>query len=113
MTEFYSIECPFDGSQEPTPYRHLGIEAKVPKKCSGCQYNMEARCKLIKNRLLRLDYGFCGISGSKELISDSRAGRKIPKKCSTCQYLTNDDIYKLACYKDIEIWGAIPRGLDF
>jgi len=113
MTEFYEKECPIDGSQEPVSWGHLGIEAKVPEKCRACEFFFEGKCKQIRNRLVRLDYGFCGVEGSKELVEDSRAKRKIPKKCSECQFLKEHDVLGLVCSKDEEIWGEMPRGLDY
>lgn len=113
MKEFYENPCPFTGSQEPVPYGHLGLRASIPSKCKGCEFFFEGQCKKISNRLMRLDYGFCGIEGSKELVDDPRSRRKIPKKCSSCEFLKEHEIYGLVCTKDQELWGEVPRGLDY
>jgi hypothetical protein len=113
MPEFYEKECPFEGPQQPVSASHLASRFSIPKKCRGCQFYFEGSCKKITNRLLRLDYGFCGIEGSKELVSDPRAKRKIPLKCASCPFLKEHDILGLVCSKDQEIWGDAPRGLDY
>jgi len=113
MAEFYKKECPFDGSQKPVPAAHLTGAFSIPEKCDGCEFFFEGRCKKITNRLLRLDYGFCGIEGSKELVSDPRAKRKMPLKCVSCPFLKTHEILGLVCTKDQELWGDLPRGLDY
>ena len=111
--EIYKKECPFEGSQEPVPVGHLAASFSIPKKCKGCQFYFEGQCKLISKRLLRLDYGFCGIEGSKEMVSDPRSKYKIPKKCASCVFLKTDEVLGLVCSKDQEFWGDTPRGLDY
>lgn len=113
MSNFYKKECPFDGSQEPSPYPGQQSKLKIPNKCGGCQFFFEYHCRKIRNRLLRLDYGFCGIVGSKELVNFENSLRLVPLKCTTCQHLTRDSICGLACLKDRDKWGEIPRGLDY
>ena len=109
----YEIECDVEGSRTPAASGHLGLEFAVPQKCRGCRSNFEGQCRLITNRLVRLDYGFCGIEGSQELVDHPDAGRKIPAKCATCEYLSKRDVYKLVCTKDADVWGDVPRGLDY
>lgn len=113
MTEYYEKECPVTGPQTPVPFAHLVLRGSVPSKCSNCQYFFEGGCKKVTNRLLRLDYGFCGVEGSKKLVSHPKTSRRIPEKCSSCKYLAEDDLLKLLCGKDSEIWGDFPRGLDY
>ena len=113
MKEFYRKECPYEGSYAPIPFAHLGGRGAIPKKCGACQFFFEGACKKISNSLLRLDYGPCGISGSKALVSDERVYRKIPEKCHTCSFLAEARVYKLICTKDAAVWGDFPRGLDF
>jgi hypothetical protein len=113
MAEFYNKECPFEGSQKPIPRAHLRSRFSIPEKCDGCQFYFEGGCKKIANRRVRLDYGFCGIEGSKELVDDPRAKRRIPLKCVSCPFLKTVEIYGLVCTKDPDLWGDIPRGLDY
>ena len=113
MNEFYVKECPFDGPQNPVDKSNGVLNFAVPAKCDGCQYYFEASCRKITNRLLRLDYGFCGIEGSKKLVSFEAVSRKIPEKCKSCNFLKTDKLRKLICSKDADIWGDIPRGLDY
>ena len=109
----YQIECDVDGSREPTPDGHKSLRFAVPHKCHRCRHNFEGQCRIITNRLVRLDYGFCGIEGSQELVDHPDAGRKIPAKCASCEYLAQHDVYKLVCSKDSDVWGDVPRGLDY
>jgi len=111
--EIYIKECPFDKSQEPVAWSHMGCSGAIPAKCDGCKYFFEGSCKKIKNRLLRLDYGFCGIEGSKKLVEHPKVFRKIPEKCIVCEFLKEDKILKLVCVKDPNIWGNFSRGLDY
>jgi len=111
--EMYRPECPYTGPQTPVPSSHLTLRFSIPEKCDGCRFNFEGRCKLITNRLVRLDYGYCGIPGPTHLVPDPRARRKIPAKCSTCTFLGEDDIFRLVCRKDSDVWGDVPRGLDY
>ena len=113
MADFHTRECPVSGPQEPVPYNHVGLSGAIPKKCNGCEFHFEGECKKITNRLLRLDYGPCGIVGSKELVRHPKVFRGIPKKCSTCKHLAEDTIRKLICTKDPDIWGEFQRGLDY
>lgn len=113
MPEFYEKECPFEGSQRPVPTGHLGLRFSIPEKCNGCQFYFEGECSKISRRRLRLDYGFCGIDGSKELVSDPRSKSLIPKKCVSCAFLKEYEVIGLACSKDQEVWGDVPRGLDY
>ena len=113
VPDYYQKECPVEGSQEPVPAGHKGLLFKIPRKCRSCRFYFEGMCKQITNRRVRLDYGFCGIDGSKELVDDSRAKRRIPKKCSECRYLGEVEVHGLVCLKDKEIWGDIGRGLDY
>ena len=109
----YTNECPIAGDQSPAKARRGALEYSVPHKCMSCRNMHEARCKLVTNRLKRLDYGFCGIGGSRELVPHPAAGRPIPAKCSGCSYLEERPLYKLVCVKDAELWGFVPRGLDY
>lgn len=109
----YEKECPFEGDQSPAEVQSGPLRYARPAKCVGCVNFHEMRCKVITNRYLRLDYGFCGIEGSKELVDHPKAKRAIPAKCSTCQYLGEKPLYGLVCTKDEEAWGDIPRGLDY
>ena len=109
----YAIECPFAGSQKPHRTGHLVLEFSIPEKCLGCVNYHEGRCRIITNRLVRLHYGFCGIERSKELVSDPRAKRAVPKKCTTCSYFAERELYGVVCTKDSDIWGDVPRGLDY
>lgn len=113
MPEFYQSECPFEGPQDPDPRTHMGLHFSIPRKCGSCQFYFEGGCRKITNRLVRLDYGFCGIEGSKELVSDPRAKRRIPLKCQTCSFLKENEAYRLICTKDQELWGECGRGLDY
>lgn len=110
---FYTRECPVNGSFQPVPYRVQSFEGSVPNKCSTCRFLFEGGCRKVTHRLLRLDYGYCGIPGSKELVPHPKVFRGIPKKCSTCRFLKEDKIYKLVCSKDAEIFGDLRRGLDY
>lgn len=109
----YIKECPFDGDQSPVKVESSVLKFALPRKCIGCENLHEASCRVITNRLLRLDYGFCGIDGSKELVDDPRSKRPIPTKCVTCKYLKEKPLYGLVCSKDSDLWGDIPRGLDY
>lgn len=109
----YEMECPFDGDQSPANVSHLALRFAIPRKCVGCQNLHEARCKVVTNRLLRLDYGFCGISGSRELVAHPKSKRGIPSKCASCPNLGEKPLYGLVCTKDLEVWGDVPRGLDY
>lgn len=110
---FYLKECPYAGSQTPELASSGLFQYSVPKKCAACKNLHEARCKAISNRLLRLDYGFFGVEGSKELTSHSLAKRLIPLKCTSCNYLEQRPLRGLVCKKDEEIWGSVTRGLDY
>jgi hypothetical protein len=113
MPDFYQKECPIDGPQDPVPTGHMGSHFSIPRKCKGCRFYFEGGCRKITNRRVRLDYGFCGIEGSKELVSDPRAKRRIPLKCVTCPFLKEVEVFGLVCTKDQEVWGAKGRGLDY
>lgn len=112
-TRSNSNQCPVDGPQEPVPYGHKSLRGAIPAKCGGCRFFFEGMCRKISNRLLRLDYGDCGIEGSKELVDHPVTSRKIPWKCSQCEFLVEDANIKLVCGKDPEVWGDFPRGLDY
>lgn len=109
----YTKECPFGGDQSPVECKNGPLKYALPNKCLACKNRHEDRCKAVTNRYLRFDYGFCGIEGSKELVDHPKAKRRIPAKCSTCQYLGEKHLYGFVCTKDAEIWGDIPRGLDY
>ena len=110
--EFHIRECPVEGSQEPSAKKVL-LKAAIPKKCVNCRFRREDHCKKVTNRLLRFDYGDCGIEGSKELVEHPDAVRRIPLKCASCVFLEIHRFYGVTCGKDKEVWGDIPRGLDY
>jgi hypothetical protein len=109
----YVKECPYNGPQDPAVVSVGVLKYAVPRKCSTCVNLHEARCRVVTNRLLRLDYGFCGIEGSKDLVDYPDGNRQIPSKCSTCKFLAKKPLYGLVCTKDPEQWGDVPRGLDY
>jgi hypothetical protein len=113
MPDFYKKECPIDGPQDPVPSGHLSGTWSIPRKCDGCNFHFEGECGKITNRRVRLDYGFCGIDGPKDLVDDPRAKRRIPRKCATCPFLETIEVYGLICGKDKEMWGQRGRGLDY
>ena len=108
----YLKECPFDGPQDPVATGNLTLRFSIPRKCSTCAFYFEGGCKKVTNRLVRLDFGFCGIEGSKELVKHGATGKLIPQKCNECRYLIKHNFLGLCCGKDREIWGDLPRGLD-
>jgi hypothetical protein len=109
----YVKECPIVGPQSPRVTSKGVLKYSLPEKCTSCDFLHEARCSKVRNRLVRLDYGPCGVEGSKELIEHSKASRLIPQKCVSCKFLSEKALYGLVCVKDSELWGDVPRGLDF
>lgn len=111
--EIYQPECPYSGPQDPLYASHLGIDFSIPRKCADCEFNLEGQCKLMTNRLARMDYGYCGIKGAVHLVEDPRARRRIPHKCVKCPHLGTHSLIRLICTKDRDTWGELGRGLDY
>ena len=121
MHRHYFPSCPVEGPILPAvPFSHLGIRGAVPQKCSKCKLLFEGECVRYMNdvgHFLHLDHGPCGIPGPTDPVSYEdtfiTAKVEIPRKCVRCRHLAFHRIRGFICTKDSEIWGGLPRGLDW
>lgn len=113
-------KCKVISSFQPSPFAHLASHGAVPEKCTGCPHLFEGSCtrafETIKDYQV-LDHGPCPVQGSTAPVPIKSKGSGklffIPKKCSDCQCLTSDEIRGFTCSYETEIWGDLPRSLDW
>ena len=110
--------CTVIGSVKPVPFKGL-IKASIPEKCDRCANMFEGGCVRAApiQHYMALDHGPCPIKGPTHPIiceSDFFKGKvTIPAKCNTCQYLHIDRMRGFFCDFEREIWGDLPRSLDW
>ena len=121
MHSHYFPPCPIEGPIPPSvPYGHMGTRGAVPQKCSKCKMLFEGECTRYMadvGHYLHLDHGPCGVRGPTDPVAyEDRfiSGKvEVPRKCASCGFLRVDHIRGFICTKDSEIWGGLPRGLDW
>lgn len=111
--------CTVIGSVKPVPFKGL-INASIPEKCNSCANMFEGGCVRAVDPIqhyMALDHGPCHVTGPTHPIlseSDFFKGKvTIPAKCNTCQYLHIDRVRGFFCNFEREIWGDLPRSLDW
>lgn len=112
--------CTISGSVDPVPFKHMGQEGAVPKKCSECQCLFEGECLRAADQgkgFLALDHGPCPVKGeTTPVLFDNRYFQSkvaAPAKCGSCSFLSISVHEGFTCTFEQEKWGAFPRELDW
>jgi hypothetical protein len=112
--------CTVEGSLEPVPFSHLGLEGAIPAKCSTCSHLFEGECRRALEATqgnLALDHGPCPVAGTTQPVrveTPFYASKVfVPEKCRACRHLELDGVRGFLCTLDADRWGDFPRELDW